>query len=200
MPKTLVFRALAGAAFLILPALPAAAQQQQQQPPQVPAAPGDPFAGIPAAKAEDVASIDAILAALYGTISGDAGQKRDWDRFRSLFYPGAKLIPTGMPKDSPVARARLLTPEEYVSHAGPFVERIGFHEVEIARKTDQYGYVAHVFSTYDGHSQSGEAPPIRGINSIQLLNDGTRWWIVNVFWMQESEKDPIPKAYLPVAR
>ena len=194
MFNTLVLRALAGAALMTFPALPTAAQQAPA------AAPAAPFAGIPAAKAEDVASIDAILAALYGTISGDVGQKRDWNRFRSLFYPGAKLIPTGMPKDSDTARARLLTPEDYIARSGPLLERIGFHEVEIARKTDRFGHVAQVFSTYDGKSKSGEMPAIRGINSIQLFHDGKRWWIVNVFWMQESEKDPIPKAYLPVAR
>lgn len=192
MFNTLVLRALAGAALVTLPALQAAAQQ-------VSAAATDPFAGIPVAKTEDVGSIDAILAALYGTISGDVGQKRDWNRFRSLFYPGAKLIPTGMPKESDVARARMLTPEDYITRSGPLLERIGFHEVEIARKTDRFGHVAQVFSTYDGKSKSGEMPAIRGINSIQLFNDGKRWWIVNVFWMQESEKDQIPKAYLPAA-
>ncbi|MCX8475730.1 MAG: hypothetical protein MT490_08020 [Sphingomonas sp.] len=197
MLKSLALRSLAGASLLVLSALPASAQQQQQAPA---AAPADPFAGIPAAKAEDVASIDAILAALYGTISGDVGQKRDWDRFRSLFYPGARLIPTGTPKDSDVARARMLTPEDYIARSGPLLERIGFHEIEIARRTDRFGHVAQVFSTYDGKSKSGEMPAIRGINSIQLFNDGKRWWIVNVYWMQESEKDPIPKAYLPVAR
>lgn len=193
MFNTLVLRALAGAALVTLPALQAAAQQVSA------AAATDPFAGIPVAKTEDVDSIDAILAALYGTISGDVGQKRDWDRFRSLFYPGAKLIPTGMPKESDVARARMLTPEDYITRSGPLLERIGFHEVEIARKTDRFGHVAQVFSTYDGKSKSGEMPAIRGINSIQLFNDGKRWWIVNVFWMQESEKDQIPKAYLPAA-
>lgn len=195
MLKSLALRSLIGASLIVWSAAPAAARQQ------VPAAaPVDPFAGIPAAKAEDVASIDAILAALYGTISGDIGQKRDWDRFRSLFYPGATLVPTGTPKDSATARARMMTPEDYVARSGPLLERIGFHEVEIARKTEQFGHVAHVFSTYDGRPKSSEMPPIRGINSIQLFNDDTRWWVMNIFWMQESKEHPIPAAYLPAAR
>ena len=45
----------------------------------------------PPAKPADVASPDAILAATYDVISGPATQKRDWDRFRSLFIPGARL-------------------------------------------------------------------------------------------------------------
>ena len=42
----------------------------------------------------DVESIDAIIAAAYDVISGPAGQKRDWNRERSLFYPGARIMPT----------------------------------------------------------------------------------------------------------
>lgn len=195
--KSHAARALA-AALLVLPAFPAAAQQQTTPAPAPAPAPApDPFAGIPAPKPEDVASIEGILAALYGTISGDIGEKRDWDRFRSLFYPGAKLIPTGTPKGAATARARMLTPEDYVRTSGPFLERIGFHEIEIARKIDRFGNIAHVFSTYDGKPQSTETPPIRGINSIQLFNDGTRWWIVDIFWMQESPTAPIPAEYLP---
>lgn len=191
--KSHVVRALA-AALLVLPAFPAAAQQQPA--PAAPA-PADPFAGIPAPKSADVASIEGIVAALYATISGGVGEKRDWDRFRSLFYPGAKLIPTGTPKGATTARARMLTPEDYVRSSGPLLERIGFHEIEIARKVDRFGNIAHVFSTYDGKPTTAEMPPIRGINSIQLFHDGTRWWIIDIYWMQESEAAPIPPEYLP---
>jgi hypothetical protein len=50
-------------------------------------------AAAPAANPSDVGSIDAILHAAYDTISGPAGQQRDWKRFRSLFVAGARLIP-----------------------------------------------------------------------------------------------------------
>ena len=67
----------------------------------------------PAADPKDVATMDAIVAALYDVISGPAGQKRNWDRFRSLFVPGARLIPTGRrPTGEVVSRVR--TPEEYI--------------------------------------------------------------------------------------
>jgi len=29
---------------------------------------------------------------------------------------------------------------------------------------------------------------MRGIKSIQLFNDGKRWWIVNIYWTQETTK------------
>jgi hypothetical protein len=40
---------------------------------------------------------------------------------------------------------------------------------------------------------------MRGINSIQLFNDGKRWWIVSIYWQQENARAPIPQEYLPGA-
>src|SRR5579863_2550134 len=67
----------------------------------------------PAAKPADVASPDAILAATYDVISGPAGQQRDWDRFRSLFVPGARLIPVVAKKTGGGLETRMITPDEY---------------------------------------------------------------------------------------
>lgn len=162
----------------------------------------------PAANPADVATLDSIIAALYDAISGPAGRKRDWDRFRSLFAPGARLIPTGprrptgTPADAPLTgkeeyAPRALTPEEYVQRSGPFLEGQGFFERETARRTEQFGHIAHAFSTYEGKLNQGDAKPfVRGINSIQLVNDGRRWWIVTVFWEAETERTPLPEKYL----
>ena len=95
---------------------------------------------IPANPA-DVASLDAILRAVYDVISGPAGQKRDWNRMRSLFTANARLMPHG-------ARGlRSGTVEDYITSSGPFLEKEGFIEREIARRVEQYGDIAHVFST-----------------------------------------------------
>src|SRR5579863_3279082 len=98
--------------------------------PQGPATPPAP----PAAKPADVASPDAILAATYDVISGPAGQKRDWDRFRSLFIPGARLIPTVAKKTGGGLETRVITPDEYATHADAYFQKNGFAEREISRK------------------------------------------------------------------
>ena len=151
---------------------------------------------IPAANPADVASMDAIIAALYDVISGPAGKKRDWDRMRSLFFTGARLIPSG-PRQAGGYGARVGTVEDYISRSAPYLESQGFFETETARKTDAFGNIAHVFSTYDSRHKADDAKPFaRGINSIQLLNDGKRWWIVTVYWQGEDEKNPLPEKYL----
>lgn len=155
-----------------------------------------PADSVPAANPADVKSADAIIAALYDVISGPAGQKRNWDRFRSLFVPGARLMPTGGAAGQP-ARAQMLSADDYVSRAGPGLERNGFFESEIGRTTEQFGRILHAFSAYDSkRTLQDEKPFARGINSIQLLNDGTRWWIVSVYWDSERADNPIPAKYL----
>jgi hypothetical protein len=146
----------------------------------------------------DVGSIDSIMKAVYDVISGDAGKARDWDRFRSLFVDGARLIPTtGKNKDTGLVGVRVLTPEDYIQRAGPLLLKDGFHEREIARRVEQYGHIAHVFSTYDSkHKVTDDKPFARGINSFQLAFDGKRWWVVTIFWQSETPELQIPKEYL----
>jgi hypothetical protein len=152
------------------------------------------------AKPDDVKSIDAILAALYDTISGPAGA-RDWDRLRSLFYTDARLIACGTTKQEqgkPPITARVLTVEQYIKAAEPRLQAGGFFEREIARRAERFGAVAHVFSTYESrHAAADPQPFTRGINSIQLFFDGTRWWVVTIFWDSERPGQSIPEQYLP---
>ena len=150
---------------------------------------------------KDVESIDAIMKAVYDVISGDAGKLRDWDRFRSLFHKDARLIPSGKNPQTGVIGARVLTPDDYAKNSGPNLEKNGFHEREISRHVDQYGNIAQVFSTYSSfRKQTDKDPFMRGINSFQLLNDGKRWWVVTIYWQQESPENLIPKEFLKSAK
>ncbi len=150
----------------------------------------------PSPRPADVASMDAILAALYDVISGPAGEKRDWTRMRSLFIDGGRLVAVGRKPAGEVAH-RMMSVEDYIKTSGPLLEEKGFFEREIARKVDAFGNIAHVFSTYEGRTKADDPKPLlRGINSIQLMNDGKRWWIVTVYWQAESADDPLPENYL----
>ncbi len=133
------------------------------------------------ARASDVANLDAILGAMYEVISGPAGQPRDWDRFRSLYAPGARLIPVvALPGEA--ARVRVLTPEEYIRRVEPIFAVEDFWERESSRKTETFGRVAHVLSSYESLRSPAGEPFERGANSVQLFNDNSRWWIVSVLW------------------
>jgi hypothetical protein len=155
-----------------------------------------PAAETPAANPADVKSIDSIIAALYDVISGPAGQKRDWTRMRSLFWPGAHLIPVVTPPGKTGYAARVLSVEDYVTRTEPFFAKESFYESAVANRVEQWAQMTQVFSTYESRHAKGEKPFARGINSIQMFNDGQRWWVLNILWENESEQHPLPEQML----
>jgi len=151
----------------------------------------------PSADPRDVESIDAIITAAYESISGPAGAKRNWDRERSLYYPGARLIPTVSPAEPHALAPNILDVDGFIARVEPYFAKQGFYEKEIARRTEEFGRIAHVWSTYESrHNPDDPEPFMRGINSIQLFHDGSRWWIVNIYWQQENAEHAIPQKYL----
>ncbi len=150
-----------------------------------------------AAYLDQVQTLDRTIETLYGVISGEAGVERDWDLFRYLFKPGARLIPSGKNQEGAIG-LRYMTPDDYVASSGKWLEENGFFEKEIHRETDTFGNLTHAFSTYESYRTAKDTEPFaRGINSIQLLHDGRRWWIVNIYWTAETPENPIPERYLP---
>jgi hypothetical protein len=155
--------------------------------------------GWPAAKPDDVKSLDAILRALYDVISGPKGQARDWDRMRSLFIPDARLIPIHPTQDNAHADAIVLSIDQYIERASGTMSANGFFERGIHNDVQQFGNLVHVWSTYESrHSASDAEPFTRGINSIQLLKDGDRYWIIDIVWDSERPNQRIPQEYLPL--
>jgi hypothetical protein len=129
----------------------------------------------------DVATLDAILHAFYKAISGPAGQPRDWDRFRSLFIPGGRLMPiVSIPGEK--RGVRFLSAEDFIHRVEPIFAIEDFWERESSRQTETFGHFAHVLSFYESLRSPDESPFERSANSIQLFNDGFRWWIVSVMW------------------
>ena len=177
----MLLRLLTAAGFLVVTAISIAPRAFAQEP-------------RPAAAPEDVASIDAIMTTIYDVISGPAGEERDWDRFRSLFIDGARLIPRSASNPN---GATVMSPEEYVARASANFMENGFFELEIGRKVDRYGDIAQVFSAYAAkRSADDEKPFMRGINSFQLLHHDGRWWIVTIYWQAETPDNPVPAEYI----
>lgn len=146
---------------------------------------------------EQVATLDNIISTLYATVSGSKTQERNWNQLKHLCHPDVKFIYfDGEPYEEGLTM--YLSIDEYINLVGDYFSKHDFYEREIYRKEDTFGPITQVFSTYGSfHNKEDEEPFQRGINSIQLLNDGERWWVVNVYWTSESEKNPIPKEYLP---
>lgn len=152
------------------------------------------LAVVPAADPSDVNSPDAIITSLYQANSVMVDQKRRADRFRSLYAWDARLTSASHGLRSTAMLTR--TVDEYVKAATSGPQRGGFREREIARTAESFGSIMQFFSTYESRRDSTDTHPTRGINSIQLFNDGHRWWVTSVLWDTERANTPIPAAYL----
>lgn len=135
----------------------------------------------------DALRIESLVTALYACISGPAGAARDWKRFRSLHRPEALSLRTVVDGDGR-PHAEVFDVDGYIANVEPFFANNDFFEVEIDQRIERFGQVAHVWSRYEARP-APDSPILlkRGANSIQLFNDGVRWWIVSTIWDNERE-------------
>lgn len=152
----------------------------------------------------DVDSIDGIVRALYDSVSFAVGETPAWARFRSLFHPTAVMArvdprQTAQPPEQREAPAvRISTIEDYVARTTTAIESgtlKAFKEHELTRRTEVFADVAQVFSTYERSADAGEVR--RGVNSLAMVKDGDRWWIVSLSWTDETDDGQLPSRYLP---
>jgi hypothetical protein len=151
----------------------------------------------PAAKIEDVNSIDAIVKAFYDTVSAPAGTPRQWDRDRSLYVPGARLVAIGVPTGATAPKAKVMDHQQYQDDSDGAMVRDGFYEKETHRVVRRFGSIAQVFSTYELRTTVDGPVKERGVNSLDLFYDGTRWWIASALWDTERTDNPIPDSLQP---
>jgi hypothetical protein len=143
-------------------------------------------ASHPSARTADLVAIDRTIHAVYDVISGPAGQKRDFDRMRSLFTRNAPLMSAAGFK-----AGRHDTIDDYIKRSGPLLEKDGFHEHELGRRVEIYGNLATAWSSYDGRTDDGSFHE-RGINSFQLVKIDGKWLVASILWQEETPENPLP--------
>jgi hypothetical protein len=137
------------------------------------------------ASAADLAGIDQAIRGVYEVISGPPGQKRDFDRMRSLFAPNATMKAIG-PKG-----LRGGTVENYISRNSAILEKEGFTERELGRRVEIWGGLATAWSAYDGRTANGSFHE-RGINSFQLVKVDGKWLVASILWQEATPENPLP--------
>jgi len=143
-------------------------------------------AATAAANPADIAAIRTTVTGVYEVISGPPGQKRDFDRMRGMFAPGATMRAIG-PKG-----VRGGTVEDYIARNSAILEKEGFTERELGQRVEQWGNLATVWSAYDGRTANGSFHE-RGINSFQLVKVDGKWLVASILWQEEAPAFPLPK-------
>ena len=133
-----------------------------------------------------------VITAMYAMISGPAGA-RDWSRQEELFLPEARQTRTGIDAEGR-PWIKIMTLEEYRQDTAPFFAKNAFYEVEISRRLEVFGNIAHAWSAYEARTAPDDGiPERRGINSIQLFRDADgRWRIYSMIWDNEREGVKVP--------
>jgi hypothetical protein len=144
-------------------------------------------------RAEDVASLDGIIAAFYDVVSHAAGEPVDWGRDSTLYLSDLRFKIVSA-SDS-MNQVSIIDHQTYATNGADV--SVGFFEREIHRVTNRFGPMAQVFSTYEWSTQPNGRVGGRGINAIELYFDGKRWWISSAMWTAETARNPIPTHYLP---
>ena len=136
---------------------------------------------------EDLAAIGAVIDEMYAMISGPPGP-RDWSRQANAFHPEARQIRTWIDEQGrPMMKMMGLA--DYARDTTPFFAENPFYEIEIERRIDLFGNMAHAWSVYEARTSPSDSDvERRGINSIQLFKDPQAGWrIVAMIWDNERE-------------
>ncbi len=147
---------------------------------------------------DDVATVDGVIRALYECVSFQPGKQPDYARLRTILHPRAVIAP---PRSDRADELIIHDVESFISESRLVVistglEGRGFHETETARRTESFGNIVSVFSTYESRHQESDPDPIqRGINSIELMKDARRWWVVAISWDVETPSNRIQREY-----
>ncbi len=180
----MVWWLLLAAAFVASTALAQTAPPAEQSAQAIASAP----AGCIAAK-----TLEDLIKALDEAVSGPADKDRAC--LRQLLYPDSRLIPVGKTLEGSYA-PHVLTVDGWIEA----VKKRGsaaFYERQVKVKSETFGHIAHLWSTYEIRPTPDGKATVRGINSIQAVFDGTRWKVSQIPWQAETPTEAIPGQYLP---
>ena len=111
----------------------------------------------------DAASVEAIVAALYGSVSHAPETSPNWERMRAIFLPVGMLVPPRKPEEAIFTVIDVDGFEErYKKSMAAAKEKgtppAGFYEKELSRRTDCFGNICQIFSTYESRHAPSPTP------------------------------------------
>jgi hypothetical protein len=156
----------------------------------------------PAAEAKplaEVSTVEGVVEALYRAVSFAPGGEPDWQLLRFLLLPDAVLAQPVQGGD----QVELLTVDEYIGRFKQALEsstlrKTGFLGTVARVSTVVYGRLAHCLVVFEARTDPASKEPLgRGVESIQLVRTGGRWWITSIATEFERPGLLIPEDFSP---
>lgn len=137
---------------------------------------------------------EGLIRALYDMVSFGPGPEPDWNMFRPVFLPDALLVTAPgrtRPMQSMDVDGFIDDWKSFFRQAG--LEEKGFSETIAALDVTEFGGLAHAFVIFEPLvGGTDRSRLVRGLDSIELAWDGTRWWIAAITTDFEGPGKTIP--------
>lgn len=138
-------------------------------------------------------TLDELIKAIDEAVSGPGDKDRTC--MRAIMLPEARLTPIRKADDGAFS-PRMLTIDDWITAVAKRGSAV-FYERQVKVKSETYGHIAHLWSTYETRSTPDGKADVRGINSIQAVFDGHSWHVLQILWQAETPAEPVPEKYLP---
>ena len=145
--------------------------------------------------ATDRATPESVVAASYLAISGPAGAKRDFARLEAIAAADVRFVMVTREPGGGTA-TRSMGIQDFEKAYEEVIGGRAFFESELSHRSEGFGDVMTVLSTYESRDAPGNVPFARGLNSYQLVKGTDGWRIQTIFWEDEAPNDPLPGKYL----
>ena len=143
----------------------------------------------------NVHTIDSIVSSIYQVVSGAKGEARDWALHKTIFHPEGQII-SNYVNEKGEYQVLFLSVDEYMEKYKDYFKNMNLYEKDSNRVIEINNNMAHVFSTFESYKSPHDSIPYKiGTASIQLYNDGNRWYVLNMYYKNETKKDKVPKKY-----
>jgi hypothetical protein len=149
--------------------------------------------------APDHTTVEGIMTELYASVTRAPGAPFEWDRLRAIMLPGGIMLPQTRQTQG---ASRIMSVEDFITWIDEGWKPIigtardrGFFERQTHLVVEQFGDVAHAFTTYEKGPYEPRAVQGRGINSVQLVRREGRWFILSITWDEENSAGPLPERY-----
>jgi hypothetical protein len=149
--------------------------------------------------APDYQTVEGVMTELYAAVTRAPGKPFEWNRLRAIMLPNGVMLPQRRQTQN---QDRMMSVDSFISWIDrgwkPIIgtpQDQGFFERQTNLVVEQYGDIAHAFTTYEKGPYEPRRVQARGINSVQLVKREGRWWILAITWDEENSAGPLPERY-----
>ena len=147
----------------------------------------------------DYSTVEGVMDELYASVTREPGEPFPWDRLRAIMLPGSTMLPQ---RAQTGGESRLMDVDAFIAWIDEAWDSVigtpqdtGFYERQTNLIVEEFGDVAHAFTTYEKGPFEPRQIIGRGVNSVQLVKRDGRWFVLSITWDEENTSGPLPPKY-----